>query len=345
MNGRRARILVETVDRYIHTQRPVSSQELVRTYRYRFSSATVRNELLALEREGYLYKPHPSAGRVPTSRGFRFFAEWLLAVAERQEPRVRLPVEPSQGPVGELASLFRRTAFLLATLTHALGFVLFPPRERLRCTAVMVRRLAPGMALAVRVFPLGAVQSQILSIPLDLAPEELADVEKFLELWLKDHPLDELPLTTWSPPSGWHSRVSLGALSVLRGLAQSPSEGGLYVEGWPQLLTSLALRSADWALARGQSLLKLLEEEARFRALVAEVRRGAQGLAVHVGDGSVPEFAELSVVSAPYWTDEDVLGVIGPIWMDYAKAFSATRYVAGRLRALLASPTQQEVQP
>lgn len=336
MQGRRARLLVEVVDRYIRTRQPVSSQELAVEYRHRFSPATIRNELLALEGEGFLYKPYPSSGRVPTAHGFRFFAEWLLDLAELGADPSPVPAERHEVGPGMLPDLFRSTATLLAAMTQGLGIVVCPPREHVRVSALFVRRVGSATVLAVTLSELGTVESRLLPLDLDLAPEELTEAERFLGRWLQEHTLAESPLG--GTPVGWHSRAALGALAILRRLSEQESEQGLYIEGWPQLLAELAVRSPDWALARGQALLRVLEEGPAFAGLVLELRRDREGgISVHVGDASVPELEDLSLVSAPYLGGSGVVGVIGPLWMDYARAFSAARYVAGRLGALLAA--------
>lgn len=328
---------MEVVDRYIRTRQPVSSRELVTEYQHRFSPATIRNELLALEGDGYLFKLYPSSGRVPTALGFRFFAEWLLDLAELGEDPSALPAERHEVETGTVPDLFRRTALLLAAMTKDLGFVVPPPREHVRMSALVMRRVGPDKLLAVTLSELGAVESRLLSLDLDLATEELAEVEGFLSAWLQEHTLAESPLAG-RPPDGWHSRAALGALAILRRLSQAGSGKGLYIEGWPQLLSKLSVRSPTWALARGQALLHVLEEEKAFAELVHGMRRNQErDVVVHVGDDSIPELEDLSVVSAPYMGGSGIVGVIGPLWMDYARAFSAARYVAGRLGALLAA--------
>ncbi|MCR4392259.1 MAG: hypothetical protein NUV94_05675 [Candidatus Acetothermia bacterium] len=335
MRGRRALLLIEVVDRYIRTRHPVSSQELVREYRHRFSSATVRNELLALERERYLYKPHPSSGRIPTRSGLRFFAEWLLALADLGERPTRLPAEPQEPASPQLPVLLRRTALLLAAMTGQLGFALAPPRERLRLLDFAMRRVGPSTVLTVTLSELGMVESRVLLLDVDLGPEELAEAEALLLEQLKGRALADLAGQD-RPAEGWHSRARLCALGILRQLAEQEPERSLYVEGWPQFLAELSVGSSDWALGQVRALLRFLDDERAFAAALSELRRGQEGLTVHVGDASIPELSEFSVVSAPYLAGGGVLGVIGPLWMDYARAFSATRYVAGRLGGLLA---------
>ncbi|MCS7240872.1 MAG: hypothetical protein NZ651_06480 [Candidatus Bipolaricaulota bacterium] len=331
MQGRRARILVEVVDRYIRTKKPVSSQELVQVYRHRLSSATIRNELHALEEEGYLYKPHVSAGRVPTVQGFRFFAQWLLAMAENESRAAGLPAEPLPTPgLPPLPELLRRTAFLLAGMTGGLGFVIPPAQEELQPLDVVLREVRPGLLLAATVSTFGVMEAHLVSAPTDLAPEELREAEKWLSRRLYTSTED------WEQsPAPWEGRAVHLAHQLLQELRGASPVSRIFIEGWPQLLSELAMISSEWALQKVQALLQLLGDEGNFVDLLWELRAGQGGLMAHVGVEQVPELRDFALVSAPYFPSRGILGVAGPLWMDYARTFSAVRYLASRLQFLL----------
>lgn len=331
MRGRRARILVEVVDRYIRTKKPVSSQEIVQVYRHRLSPATIRNELHALEEEGYLYKPHVSAGRVPTLQGFRFFAHWLLAVAETEPREAGLPVEPQPLPgLPPLSELFRRTALLLAGMTGSLGFVVPPSPQDVESLGVILREIRPGLLLAATISELGVMEARLLPAPSDLGPEELQEAERWLATRL------HAPPSTWDqPPSLWEGKAVHLAHQLLQQIRETPPLSRVFVEGWPQLLSELAVHSPKWALAKIRTLLQLLGDEVAFAELLENLRAGQTGLAAHVGVEQIPELRDLSFVTASYLPGRGILGVAGPLWMDYARAFSAVRYLASRLQSLL----------
>ncbi len=330
MRGRRARILVEVVDRYIRTHQPVSSQDLVRAYHHRLSSATIRNELHALEEEGYLYKPHPSSGRVPTVQGFRFFAQWLLAMVQDASPLPSLPVEPQPAPgLPPLPDLLRRTAFLLAGLTGGLGFVVPPRPEAFRCAGVVLREIRPGALLAATISESGLVETRILLCPPDLGPEDLRDAEQWLVQQLRGNLNED---TLLGP---WEGRAVQLAHRLLRELREVPPLSCLLAEGWPQFLSELAVHSPGWALKKIQAILQLLQDEPGFLELLRDLRHGESGLMAHVGIEQIPELEDLSLVTASYFTDREILGVAGPLWMDYARTFAAVRYLASRLQSFL----------
>jgi len=78
MNERQEKILSAVIEEYTKTAIPVGSQILVSKYHFDVSTATLRNDMTALEKEGYLYQPHISAGRIPTDKGYRFFVEEIM---------------------------------------------------------------------------------------------------------------------------------------------------------------------------------------------------------------------------------------------------------------------------
>ncbi len=331
MRGRRARILVEVVDRYIHTKKPVSSQELVQVYRHHLSSATIRNELHALEEGGYLYKPHTSAGRVPTLHGFRFFAQWLLAMAEGSGPSAGLPVEPQPiSSLPPLPELLRRTALLLAGMAGGLGFVIPPSQEWVKSAGLILREIRPGVLLVATVSELGVLETRVLPAPLDLDTQELQEAERWLA-----HQLGTSSRAEIMPPAPWQGRAIHLAHRLLQEILATPPVSRIFVEGWPQLLAELAVHSPEWALEKMQTLLQFLGEEGEFLELLAHLRAGQPGLMAHVGIEQIPELRDFALVTAPYFPEQGLLGVAGPLWMDYARAFSAVRYLASRLASLL----------
>src|SRR6187551_1386885 len=92
LDERKAAILRAVVEEYIDTAQPVGSAHVVQSAAVAVSSATVRNDMVLLEQEGYLRQPHTSAGRIPTDKGYRFFVDTIanparLAAGEIQQVR------------------------------------------------------------------------------------------------------------------------------------------------------------------------------------------------------------------------------------------------------------------
>src|SRR5437660_3145303 len=126
LTPRQREILARVVQDYIATGQPVGSKHLVAAAGLRVSPSTVRNELAELEARGLLTHPHTSAGRVPTERGYRFFADEALA---RQDPRPRR--FPFELPAlrREVDAALQATSEMLSSVTRLLALVSAPPLQ------------------------------------------------------------------------------------------------------------------------------------------------------------------------------------------------------------------------
>src|SRR2546421_9793816 len=199
LDDRKAAVLRAVVREYIETAQPVGSPQVARTPELGVSPATVRNEMAALEREGYLAQPHPSAGRVPADQGYRFFVDQLtgpgaLPAAQRQQVRQFFATAH-----GELEQMLHDTSSLLSGLTSYAALVLAPPSERATVRSVQVVGLANRVAMVVVVLSNGAVEKAMLDVEEDLGDERLAAASSHLSAHLEGTSLaDDTPV----PASG-----------------------------------------------------------------------------------------------------------------------------------------------
>ncbi len=331
MNERRYLILREVVDRYIKTRRPVSSREIVEEYGHPWCSATVRNELAALEREGYLYKPFPSAGRVPTAKGFRYFAHWLLGILSLSSEGA----EVRGGALGYMAvdlplsrtipDLLRLASSLISAMVSQVGFVISPAVESLKVVRVILARLGHRTALFQPLTELGLAGEFVVTLSWPYTRRDFEKAEEILEELLGGHPLSDATAVL-DEIAGWHGSPYRLATEVLASFRCGRRP--LYLSG----LEHLAETGRD---IRGA--LRVLGDEGSFVEMVLEARGGRHGLDVHVGDLPAEGLEDFALVSSDFYRGLGVLGALGPLWLDYAKAISAVRYVAGALSNLIPS--------
>lgn len=114
MNTRQSHILQLVVDEYVRTAEPVSSQALCAGFDLDCSPATVRNDMVQLEDEGYLYQPHTSAGRVPTEEGYRYY---LANVVQAKQPKVATELRSAMEEIRSLESKIQFLGRRLADLS------------------------------------------------------------------------------------------------------------------------------------------------------------------------------------------------------------------------------------
>lgn len=323
LDDRKAAILKAVVEEYIETAQPVGSASVVRATNLPVSTATVRNELAVLEREGYLDHPHTSAGRVPTDKGYRFFVDHLTpALSHPQRQRVQ---EFFARAHGEIEQMLHDTTRLLSDLTHYAALVVPPARELGTIRSVQVIGLGTGVAVAVAVLSDGTVHKAVLEVE-GLGEDALAAVSAHLNRHLDGRTLAE-DLTV--PASGDETTDRLAGM-VLGGFgrARSVEPEQLFVGGAAEMATTFD------AIETVRRVLALLEQQ---YVLVTLLRQAIYDdrLSVSIGmEHGLEPLAQCSLIVAPYeyeGTKLGTIGVLGPTRMHYPQAMAAVGVVSQRL--------------
>src|SRR5580698_5199461 len=217
LNDRQAAILEAVVTEYIGSAEPVGSSHVANAPKVQVSSATVRSEMVALERDGYLVQPHTSAGRIPTDKGYRFFVDNLTqpgVLGPTQHEQVRTFFDQVHG---EMEEMLHRATGLLSELTSYAAVVVGPSHDSATIRSVQVVGLAPRLALLVVVLSDGAVEKRTIDLDADASDDTLAHAGNALALHLIGHTL----AAGWSVPSTGDADVDRVIASVGTGLQRT----------------------------------------------------------------------------------------------------------------------------
>ena len=331
--GERQRDLLRAVIReYIATAQPVASAALVRQYRLDVSSATVRNELAALEELGLLTHPHTSAGRVPTDLGYRYFIESLMPTSDvRPEERVTVSHQFQQA-LTDSAAWLRVAASSLARLTAEASLVTPPAAKRASLKHLEVVPIHERRVLLVAVLDGGAVRQQVLELGTPATPEHLHALSARLT---------DLLAGASAGTMRQRAESETGAdADVVRALARILEEHDefrareLYVDGFQNILAQPEFAQGD----RGREMLSLFEDHTRL-AEILPLDLGAGEVQITIGREHRHEsLRDCSLVVGRYGADGDVIGfvgVVGPTRMDYARSIGAVRYVGSLMSDLV----------
>lgn len=331
MDDRKRWVLKAITDYYIKTGEPISSKTLLEDYPMGVSSATIRNDMKALEEEGLITKAYSSAGRVPTERGFRFFVDWLVELGELAQEKQHAIMESYRFQRQDVEKLLQQTAFLLANLSDYAGFVLSPRLEDARLESIVFINLDPGNALVVIISELGIIQYQV--IPSTLSDEELHEVSTLLNETLRGRRLGEVRAEAirFAREEGWYDPLARNAFTLLKESLERRMERRLHVEGVFELFEHLLDEGHDVKEAR--ALITLLRDG---RELGRHLERHALSrIQARIGsENELPELRKCCLVFTGYGFS-GVVGILGPMRMDYGKAFSITSYIGNRLKAIL----------
>ena len=335
-------ILKEIVDRYIRFREPVSSRMILEDYGLAVSSATVRNDMNDLEAAGFIKKPYSSSGRIPTRDGYRFFVDWLLDLSElTREERLEI-VELVESQCLDVEQTIRQTAFLLGSITGCASFVIPPRSEKTKLDRVVLLRMAERLAFLLILSDIGIVEHGLIPLDDDLSPAEIDHIMHLINENLHGVSISKVrSLPDVDEPEGWYERPVRQAILVLQRLLQRRMQRVVQFDGLLNLTDSLQEAVPDRAMASFASFSRAVRDEDGFIEAIDVAREGKEGLVVSIGDFPLPGLEEFSVVSCAYRPHLGVLGVIGPLWMDYGRTLSTTTYIANRLEGLfVASETR-----
>ncbi len=342
---RRLRVLSAIVTDYVRTREPVGSKALVERYRLGVSPATIRNDMAALEDEGYIHQPYTSAGRVPTQKGYRLFVDRVAAVKPLSGPERSAISRLLSGAV-DLEEVVVRTVRVLAQLTGQLAVVEYPSLRRTALRHLELVALGPSRVLLVIITDTGRVEQRTVSLPPceTVDPVVLARLCSRVNTVLSGHLADEVvtALARLAEQAPADERLLLSAVAGELVAALRPeAEERLVVAG----AANLARSTPDFS-ALGP-LLDAVEEQVVLLRLFAGMDAalaGAEcvdGARVTIGaENNDDALAEASVVTAAYGPGDAVahLGVIGPTRMDYPATIAAVNAVALYLSRFLSGP-------
>jgi heat-inducible transcriptional repressor len=328
LTPRQAEILRRVVEEYVATGVPVGSRALAERSGLGVSSSTVRHELAELEGLGLLTHPHTSAGRIPTERGYRYYADRLLERLEPRPPSFPLDLGDARS---ELEEALQSTTDMLSQVTRLLALVSAPPIETATVRRVEVLRLQPRVVMAVLITSAGSVTKRLFSFetPVDAGLVEWAGV--YLNEQLAGVRLGSRALRQRLDDPAL-SASERAFIDVLRTALTEPAanERRVFVGGAAGLLDDVSAEE----LRAYRGLLELVEQRRALLDLVADALDSRRPF-IRVGDElGNPALQQVSLVGATYGIQHRTLGAVslfGPLRMDYEKAVRSVRSAASEL--------------
>src|SRR5882757_753018 len=193
LDERKLDVLRAIVEDYVATQEPVGSRALVERHQLRVSAATVRNDMAALEDEGYLRQPHTSAGRVPTDRGYRLFVDKLSRI-KPLSPAERRAIERFLIGAVDLDDVVHRTVRLLAQVTGQVAVVQYPSLSRSSVRHLELVPVSTTRLMLVMITDTGRVEQRNVELPGPTSPEQVAAMRTLINEKLGGRRLADTPL-------------------------------------------------------------------------------------------------------------------------------------------------------
>ncbi len=335
IDDRRLSVLRAIVEDFVATSEPVGSKALVDRHHLGVSPATIRNDMSALEDEGYIAQPHTSAGRVPTDKGYRLFVDKLAGVKPMSTAERRAIHSFLDGAV-DLDEVMGATVRLLAQLTRQVALVQYPSISRSKVRHVELVGLSTTRILLVVIAETGRVEQRSVDLPGPVTDAAIAEMRAKLNERVVGLPFVEVAeqVTTLAESMPVDDRPAARAVvaSLLETVVERHDER--IVLGGTANLTRFG---ADFPNTV-QPVLEALEEQVVLLRLLGETQ-DPDSISVRIGaENTVDGLHSASVVSVGYGSKDRsiaTLGILGPTRMDYPGTMGAVRAVARYLGRIL----------
>lgn len=314
-------VLNQIVESYLREGKPISSDLITHEGVFRSSPATIRNIMVRLEEQGYIYKPHTSAGRVPTDKALRFYVNRLLD-SVRSTPGVRTFPEGLARGKGDFHALLTRVSQVLSEESDNLGFVISPRISKIALNHLRFIKVAENKVMIIVLTTFNLILNEIVETSSYFTQLELDEASDFINsgfrgktlLFVQDHLLRELPR--------YRRRYEVVAgrlVELLRSyFLQEEESDTIFFQGTSRLLD----KAAEFNLEKLKALFRDFEEKAKLARLISDFISLERVKVLFGSEVDVPDIADCTLILSHYGSPSQVLGslgVIGPRRIPYKK--------------------------
>jgi len=322
-------ILKYIVEYFIKNAQPVGSHTLIDEYKLPYSSATIRNEMFALEKMGFIEKTHSSSGRVPSSKGYRYYCEHLRDKNVDEQLKNSLQVVLEQ-KVRSIEEVIKESCEILSHMTNLVSVVNGSSETIERLANVQLIQIGENTLTAVFVTDKGYVENKTFIIPTSIKANEVVDCVKILNDRLKGTPVNELvdkvealkPILNDYVVS--HDIVYQALLETFIRFAGDR----LSLYGRDELFNQPEFKNDAEKL---QEVYKLLNDKSLFREVNNEAKNTKEDeVLLNIGETN----PDVSMVTTKFKIgngEESTITLLGPTRMDYDKVLSALEYLTEEL--------------
>lgn len=312
-------ILQSIVENFITTNQPVGSKQLAQSID--FSSATIRNDMSKLEKEGLIKKTHISSGRVPSEKGYRYYVDYIKKDYELTSSESEKLKELMSDKYVSEDNYLEKNAIVLSDLTDCTAVILAPTKADRRINKVEVILLSSRSILVILVTNIGEVFQQNYKLDADFTAEDIAEVNKLLQTYFYDVDMATAHVIIHGELEKYlKTKVNNYDMIVvaLNRLLQNKIKKTVALGGKYNLLKQPDIDNVE----KLKEVVSLLEDDKIVELLDHNVEVTDSDTCIKIGkELELENIADLSLVSSKYNTSkgQGVIAVFGPKRMDYSK--------------------------
>ena len=335
LSDRKKKILQYVVDDYIETAVPVSSKSLTERHLKDISSATVRNELSALEELGYLTQLHTSSGRVPSAEAYKLYVSDLMVKDKLSAKELDYIKKIFLDKADNLEEVINNTTKVISELTSytSVGIQSHDLSEKI--VSIKFFRYKPDSALVIIVTEMRLLKDNFIAVPESMTEEQLKDAEKVLDNMCRNKTFGEICEMKPEMEDSFmgYKNIFVNVIEALKTYVQTTGDD-VVTAGEDKILDHPEY--AD--IGKIKDFLSVVTSKDKVMTLLSGDNRDIK-INVKIGADGYDEIPkECSLVTATYSANGNKLGtygVIGPIRMDYQKVVAVLENVGKILESIL----------
>jgi len=336
LTERQKLILQAIIENYIHSAEPVGSRTISKRPEITFSSATIRNEMSDLEDLGYLEQPHTSAGRVPSTKGYRFYVDHIVEPnLLKNNVDVSTWKQMFADRILHFENAVEQTASVLSQLTNYTAVVLGPEIFEHRLKHLQIIPLSDTQAVAIIVTQTGRVENKRIDLPTGLSPSDMEKLVNVLNTRLQDTPLWQLRQRLYQEVSDElkrHVNHYEEMLTMISNAIESDSSDRLLLRGTTKFMEQPEFQDVE----KVKEILELFERSDQMTHLFETNEKGLQ---IRIGhENHLDAMKNCSIVTTNYsFNGKPVgtIGILGPTRMEYGKVIAVLDFIALGLSRML----------
>ena len=331
LDERKKKVLQAIVEEYINTAEPVSSGSITKGYGLDYSSATIRNDMAQLENIGFLDKPHTSAGRVPSAKGYRYYVDELLKEDNLSLEEIKYIKNKLEIKVNEIEDLTKVATTTLSEITHYTTVAVGPKADKQIIEEIKFVSLGQRMLMVVIVTDTGLVKETIIKFDEDITESQVDTLNNLFNTRLRGKPLSKIdkPMAEYIFSEVHYSIGIMKAIIEQINRIVEEENNNIFLEG--------AKKSFDLPEFKSMKVAKNFVNLLDAKDEMVEIFNSgdAEDINVFIGDddenSNLKDFSIITFKHTIGDKDLGTIGIIGPKRMDYAKVISVMKYISKKL--------------
>ena len=329
MTERKNKILAAIVERYIQTGEPVGSKALVDTLGFSVSSATVRNEMADLIEMGYLEQPHTSAGRIPSTKGYRYYVENLMTAYDMSPAEKNIINHKLKEAAGEPQSVLETAGNILADMTNCAAISTTPADSEAVVKRIELVPIGTHTAMVVMLTSFGILKTKVCRTDSEITIDIAEAFYNITKQYFVGKPTAEITIAkiqTLALSLGEKALVMTPLLVALAELSKMTEKTEMLLKGQSNLLGHKELE------ANALELMEFLRRAEPLNTIFSAAAPQTDGMPrVLIGnENAFKELQNSTMIFSRYSIGGNTrgsIGIIGPTRVDYARLIPSIKYL------------------